>query len=128
MATKWMEVQGQKRADLFDNSWKPNPGDKIVGRYIEYKTNVGSHGSNVYVIRLSDGTTKDIWGGTVLDDKMTSVAIGVPLAIQFLGLEKSTNGSYKNYRVFIPEAERAPVENDIPVIEEDDVNVADIPF
>lgn len=133
--TKWMEVQGQKRADADDSSnfWNPKPGDRIVGRYQGWRPNKKYPNSKTHSVKLTNGTVQDINGSTVLDDKLEKVPNNAHVAIQYRGQERSSKGKdYYNYRVFILEAEDQPVATEeIPVIEDDEpgeVNIKDIPF
>lgn len=73
-------------------------GEGVEGRYIEKKTGVGKHKSNVYVLE-SDGKKIGVWGSTVLDSKFERVAIGKMVAIAYAGEKEGKNGKYHDFRI-----------------------------
>ncbi len=76
--------------DVEPNVWKPQgEGDNIVGVLIkvEPKGTTNSLGSKYYL----ENTTGQhlVWGSTVLDDRMVTVAIGTLVRITFKGMVKN---------------------------------------
>lgn len=76
-------------------------GDSIEGRYIEKKTNVGTRGSNVYVIETTGGERIGVWGSTVIDGRFEQIAVGKMVGIEYLGPQKTKDGkgSYNGFWV-----------------------------
>lgn len=78
-------------------------GDSIEGEYVEQLTDIGSHKSNVYVLNIN-GERVGVWGSTVIDARMENVQIGMIVGFEYLGMERSKNGSeYKNFMVAVAE-------------------------
>lgn len=79
-------------------------GDTVTGELAEIRQEKGNYGiKNVYSIVSSNGTTYDIRGGSVLDNKITQELVGKIIQIEFLGQETSSkNGnSYNNFKVSV---------------------------
>ena len=77
------------------NFWKPTKkGDSLEGLLINKETEVGPNKSIIYYIeRLTDHEITQIWGTTILDQKMIPVKIGQQVLITYKGLgEKGTGG------------------------------------
>lgn len=81
-------------------TWDFNETPVVEGEYLGKKDNVGENNSKIYNLRLADGNTVGVWGSTVLDGKMTNVAIGQKIKIMFLGSKPSPNRKGKNYKDF----------------------------
>lgn len=98
-------------------SWKPeNEGDVVFGTYRAMKTNVGKHNSNVYVIQ-EDGKdeTTSVWGGTVIDGRFEEIPVGSRVKIEYLGVVKGKNASYKDYKiVYVKQEVPESVKNTFP--------------
>lgn len=100
--TKFKPVEGMTT----DGTW-PEKGQKLAvgasieGRLIEVKSDIGKHESKIYVIETADGKKIGVWGSTVLDTKLGSVAIGKMVAVEFLGERptKDGSGTYKDFFV-----------------------------
>lgn len=134
--TKFQEVGGGINVDRM---WfgKENPltkGDSIEGRYVEKKTNVGSRGSNVYVIETQLGEKVGVWGSTVIDGRFESIAVGKMVAIEYLGMQKTKDGKtdYKGFWVGmgIDRVGDEGGKSDKPVVDtqSDDLPKSGIPF
>jgi hypothetical protein len=76
-------------------------GDSIEGRYVAKKTNVGINKSNIYVLETNEGQKVGVWGGTVLDNKFQSIAIGKMVAIEYVGDRQGKSGGkpYHDFKV-----------------------------
>lgn len=73
---------------------------ELNGNYVEKKTNVGTHQSNVYIINTEGDTMVQVWGSTVLDGKFEDVPLGSEVWIECLGETTSKKGTkYVDYSV-----------------------------
>lgn len=72
----------------------------LIGKYVRMKTNVGTHNSNVYVIRKEDSSELGVWGSTVINGRFEEIPVGSMIKIESLGEAKSKQGTkYKDYRI-----------------------------
>lgn len=100
--SKYNEVGGN-----VDRMWQPKGGvltigDSVEGRYIQKLENQGPKAnSNIYVLEESNGKTVGIWGGTVLDGRFKTIAIGKMVGMEYLGKKKTKDGagSYNDFFV-----------------------------
>lgn len=77
--------------------WKPTKKDEsIEGLYINKETEVGENKSNIYYIeRLDNHEMVQLWGTTILDQRMIPVKIGQQVLITYKGLgEKGKGGKH----------------------------------
>lgn len=98
----WKEVGGQSQLDMWDEVAEKS----IEGIYTEKRSHIGKNNSNIYVIKLSDGNSKGVWGSTVLDGRFENIPVGSEVRIVFNGKVsgKDARGAYKSYSVFMKEA------------------------
>lgn len=74
--------------------------EPLIGFYVRMKTNVGTHSSNVYVLRKEDGEEVGVWGSTVINGRFDEIPVGSLVKIESLGEAKSQKGTkYKDYRI-----------------------------
>lgn len=87
-------------------SW--GESEVLIGKYVRMKTNVGMHGSNVYIVHGEDGSELSVWGSTVINGRFEEIPIGSMVKIEPLGETKSKQGTkYKDYRImYIPPKEK----------------------
>lgn len=71
-------------------------GDFIEGVYLKKKENIGKNKANMYFLDVQ-GTTRSVWGTTVIDNKMEVVSTGNKIKITFLGVNEDKG--YKDYQV-----------------------------
>jgi hypothetical protein len=84
--------------------WKPAIyGDKIEGKYIEKKENLGPNKSNAYLLQTDEGVFL-VWGTAILDDRMNAVNIGDFIRVTYKGTNK--NGKGQNVKIFLVEKKR----------------------
>lgn len=96
-------------------SW--DESEVLIGTYVRVKTNVGTHNSNVYVIRKEDGSELGVWGSTVINGRFEEIPVGSLIKIESLGETKSKTGTkYKDYRIMYKPAKEVPVVD--PFVEE----------
>jgi len=76
------------------NVWKPTKeGDAVDGLYIQKAEHVGQNNSNIYYIEtLPDHDTVQIWGTTILDQRMIPVKVGQRVRITYKGLGEKGKG------------------------------------
>lgn len=76
------------------NFWQPKKEDEFLeGIYLNKETNVGPNKSNIYYIE--DLTTKEatqLWGTTILDQRMMPVKIGQQVKITYKGKGEKGKG------------------------------------
>lgn len=76
------------------NFWKPAKKEEFVeGLYINKETEVGENKSNIYYIeQLTDHTVVQLWGTTILDQRMIPVKLGQQVKITYKGLGEKGKG------------------------------------
>ena len=76
------------------NFWKPTKeGETLEGLYINKQEHVGTNDSNLYYIeKLEDNEVVQLWGTTVLDQRMMPVKIGQQVKITYKGLGEKGKG------------------------------------
>jgi hypothetical protein len=76
------------------NTWKPEKKEDFVeGLYVNKETNVGVNHSNIYYIeRLDNHEAIQLWGTTLLDQRMMPVKIGQQVKITYKGLGEKGKG------------------------------------
>jgi hypothetical protein len=62
-------------------------GDFIEGVLVRVQDNIGANKSKLYSIETQEGV-KNVWGATILDERMALVKIGEKIRITYLGLSK----------------------------------------
>lgn len=83
----WMNIN--------NSTWSPErPGDTIEGELVEKKFNVGKWNHNLYVIKRSDGSCRDVWGCYRLDKKMDEIKVGDIIRIRFKGEITKSDGEF----------------------------------
>ncbi len=102
--------------------WDYKVDQELVGTYQGKEEEVGPNKSNLYSFE-TDGGVVSVWGNTILDTRFKNLNIGEKIKIVYLGKVKSekTNREYHNFDVFKDE-------NFIPTIEEEEVDVKDLPL
>ena len=97
---KYSEVGGGSTVDVYfpAKGQEFELGEGVEGRYIEKKTGVGKHKSNVYVLE-SNGKKIGVLGSTVLDSKFENIAIGKMVAIAYAGEKEGKNGMYHDFKM-----------------------------
>ena len=105
------------------NFWKPKKAEEqLEGLYLNKESNVGPNNSNIYYIeRLSDHEAVQLWGTTILDQRMMPVKIGQQVLITYKGLGKKGKGGQQAPHVWkveykdvdAPEKDIADVANEV---------------
>ncbi len=87
-----------KRDPVWD--YKANP--ELEGIYKSFDENVGPNNSMLYHIEQLDSSIIAVWGSTVLDTRMSEIAIGSQIKIQYLGDVPTPGGGtpYHNFEVW----------------------------
>lgn len=97
----------------------------VRGVYFQRKEGVGQNLSNLYNLQTDKGMV-GVWGGAVIDSKMSEVPLGSEVMITALGEKKSekTGKSYNDYDIkyrpapFKTAGEPLPDESSAPTDEE----------
>lgn len=76
------------------NFWKPTKEEDFVeGLYVNKEENVGQNSSNIYYIeQLKDHEMIQIWGTTILDQRMAPVKVGQQVRITYKGKGEKKGG------------------------------------
>lgn len=74
--------------------WKPTKeGEMIEGLYINKEEHVGQNDSNIYTFEtLPKHNVVQVWGTTILDNRMTPVKIGQQVRLTYKGLGEKGKG------------------------------------
>ena len=131
MTNEWVKIEETNatwNGKDEDGVWKLKDGDEIVGKYVSKKENLGQrNNSTLYQIETEDGELS-VWGSTVLDTRLKNVKEGHGVKIIYKGMKKTKDGKtkYHDYDVY-HKAIDEPLDN-IPIVEDDDINVADLEY
>lgn len=102
MSRKWKQVGSNNSSDyLPTHNFRSEP--VLEGSYIGVKSDIGPNNANKYTLELDDGTQVEIWGSTVLDDKMQNVDRGSYVRIEYLGKRKGRHAYYHDFSVSVAE-------------------------
>lgn len=71
-------------------------GDKIEGKLLEIKNDVGKYHQNVYVLLDSNDKKIEIWGKMQLDKLMMEIEVGDYIRITYNGTKTTGNGYLMN--------------------------------
>ena len=86
----------------YPDTWRPEAGDTIVGKYVSMEEEVGKYSQNVYVLEDTEtGAKTSVFGNVVMDDKMAEAEFGDTVGIKYIGKQKN----YHNYNVVVRHAE-----------------------
>ena len=84
--------------DGYPETWRPEVGDTIVGRYISSEEEVGKFRQTVYTLEdLDTGVRRSVFGNVVLNDRMSDAEYGDIVGIRYMGKKKN----YHVYNVII---------------------------
>ena len=100
------------------NFWKPEKVEEFVeGLYINKEVHVGQNDSNIYYIeKLEDHEVIQIWGTTILDQRMMPVKIGQQVKITYKGLGEKGKGGKQAPHIWKVEYGTPDIEGiDIPL-------------
>jgi len=86
--------------------WKPEKeNDFIEGVLVTKQENVGENKSMLYGLETADGI-KNVWGSTILDERMAFTKIGDKIKITFKGLAKDSKKGRNPAKIFKVEIDR----------------------
>jgi len=68
-----------------------NVGDFIEGVLVRKQDNIGINKSMLYSIETSEGL-KNVWGSTILDNRMALVTVGEKIRVTYKGLAEAKAG------------------------------------
>lgn len=87
-------------------------GDSIEGILLDKQENVGPNDAMLYSLETSEGV-KNVWGATILDQRMAFVKVGVKLKITYKGLGEKKPGQNAP-KIFKVEVDNG-LEEEVPV-------------
>lgn len=128
-------------------TWDFNEEKELIGFYMGVEIEVGPNKSNLYDFKKSNGEIISVWGNTLLDTRFKNLEKGEEVKIVYLGKVKSekTGREYHNFEVYHRKIKFSKVDDkvdnkinnkaddkvkdeDIPVIENENIDIKDIPF
>jgi hypothetical protein len=96
--------------DGWPEPWKPEPGDVLVGRVVQYSTAMGRYGPcRTCIIERDEGGRVAVWLSlTVLLDlfKKEKPQVGERIGLKYLGRDEAKG--YHRYRLIVDRAEPEP--------------------
>ena len=120
----WKEI-GQNKLDT-PRIWSFETEKEIEGKYIGKNEKTGKMQSNLYVIEVN-GENVGIWGGSVIDTKLSQIKEGERIRIIYNGDKVGKSGrKYNDFSVFVDIDETSEVLEDIPedeASEDDEFNI-----
>jgi len=86
-------------------------GDFIEGVLVRVQDNIGENKSMLYSVETSEGV-KNIWGATILDNRMALVKVGDKIKITYKGTAEAKKGKNpaKIFKVEVDEPEEVAEE------------------
>ena len=91
--------------EINPEDWKyENDGDSIEGVLVQKQENIGPNNSMLYSIETSEGP-KNVWGATILDQRMALVKVGEKVKVTYKGLAEAKFGK-KAAKIFKVEVDR----------------------
>ena len=75
-------------------------GDSIEGVLIAIRHEVGKNKATIYTVEIQPGLFKQIWGSTILDQRMSFVSVGKKIRITYKGLAEKTNKAKNPAKIF----------------------------
>ena len=106
---EWDTIGSSGKAPVWDFE---KDGESIEGVFTSVSIDVGRNKSRLYEITTPDGEVYALWGSTVLDSRMESVAVGDYIRITYKGKETS-NRTGRTVKIFDLKRKRTePVEVD----------------
>ena len=89
--------------------WKYTEEPVIEGTYVGPSDSVSKLGSAAYLIKLDDGTVKDVYETAQLKDRFSMVQPGWRIRIEFLGKKMGNGGkNYNNFKFDYDDAYETP--------------------
>lgn len=95
-----MEFEEVNNANYDTVKWEPQPGEFLIGEYVEKKEECGMDNYTFFII--DDGEDKySLLSNTVLNSLFEDIVVGTVLKITYEGMKKSLTGSreYKAYTI-----------------------------
>jgi len=80
-------------------------GDFIEGVLIRVQANIGVNQSMLYSIEMPEGV-KNVWGATILDERMALVNVGDKIRITYKGLAQQTKKGKNPAKIFKVEVDK----------------------
>lgn len=89
----------------WDRMWpeKDHPlkeGDSVQGVFKGVVEHYGSNNSNVWILEVGDELV-GVWGSTVIDEHMKTIAVDSEVGIEFGGMADSAKRPGKQYKKFL---------------------------
>ncbi len=96
---------GWKKLEVNNSAWNFEENKEMVGTFTSIEQNVGPNASNLYHFKQEDETEINIWGNTLLDNRLKHLEAGQKVKIIYLGLATSpkTGREYKDFEIYVDE-------------------------
>lgn len=116
---KWKKVEPP-------TAWNFEENKELVGTYLEVAEGIGENESNLYSIRLADGTVASVWGSKILDVRLKNIEPGEEVRIVYKGVKKTIKGgrTYHDFDVY----HRMPPMEKVADNPEAEVNPEEVPL
>lgn len=81
-------------------------GDFIEGILVRKQEGIGSNNSMLYSIETPEEGVKNVWGATILDERMALVNVGSKVKITFKGLTEEKKKGKNQAKIFKVEVDK----------------------
>ncbi|GAH72073.1 unnamed protein product [marine sediment metagenome] len=83
-------------------------GDFVEGILIRVQSDIGINKAMLYTIETLEGV-KDVWGATILDDRMALINVGDKIKITYKGKAKEAKKGKNPAKIFKVEVDKEPI-------------------
>ena len=87
-----LDKKNEEWKKITSGIWTPEKGDKIEGKLVEIKDNVGLYQTKLYILEIENKKKIKIWGKTQLDELMDEIELNDYIRITFNGFKTTNNG------------------------------------
>lgn len=122
MANEIQEEEWEEMEATRNPIWKFEENTELIGYFQNVRAKVGPNLSNLYTFKTEKDELIDVWGNTILDNRLANLQIGEKIKINYLGKTESpkTGRKYHDFKVFHskakhPENELTEEGEEIPV-------------
>jgi len=100
----WKELRDNDRG-RFLPTWDFDDNPIFEGIYIDLRHDVGSFRKKVYQFEDDNGERWEIWGSTVIENKMALAEKGQRIRFVYKGFKQGKNTRYKDYSITVDQKE-----------------------
>lgn len=99
----WTQLGGSLNREQDDAKvWDWEKNGTLIGIYEQIKNNVGPNASKLHFVRKENGEMVKVWGCAVLDNRLSEIAAGTKIKIEYQGkqLNKNTGRYYRDFLIY----------------------------